>query len=110
MALAVSACGPANSAPGPTLVVPPVDFNPRGATYYNNTNQPPANATVYSPSGGTSGGGAGGYLTSHGYYRVYGFPSYYYRPSPGTRVELVSGGDSASYRASSAAEARSVAR
>jgi len=105
MALAVSACGPANSSPGPTLLVPPDGFNPRSASYYSDTNQPPTNAAVYAPNSGT-----GGYLGGHGYYRVYGFPSYYYRPAPGSRVELVSGGESAAYRAGSAAEARSVAR
>jgi len=105
MALAVSACGPANTAPSPTLLVPPDGFNPRSASYYSDTNQPPTNAAVYAPNSGT-----GGYLGGHGYYRVYGFPSYYYRPAPGSRVELVSGGESAGYRASSASEARSVAR
>jgi len=110
MALAVSACSPSNASPDPTLVVPPTDFNPRAASYYMNTNQPPTNATIYSPGGGIDGNGAGGYLTSHGYYQVYGFPSYYYRPAPGTTVELVSGGGTAGYRAGSPAEARSVAR
>ena len=105
MALAVSACGPANADPGPTLLVPPDGFNPRSASYYSDTNQPPTNAAVYAPNSGT-----GGYLGGHGYYRVYGFPSYYYRPAPGSNIELVSGGESANYRAGSASEARSVAR
>ena len=105
MALAVAACGPADSAPpGPTLIVPPNGFNPRDATYYSDTNQPPTNAAVFASSGN------GGYLGAHGYYRVYGFPSYYYRPAPGTSIELVSGGETESYRAGSASEARSVAR
>ena len=105
MALAVSACGPVNTAPSPTLLVPPDGFNPRSASSYSDTNQPPTNAAIYAPNSGT-----GGYLGGHGYYRVYGFPSYYYRPVPGSNIELVSGGESAAYRASSASEARSVAR
>jgi hypothetical protein len=104
MALAVSACGPTNSTPSPTLLVPPQGFNPKNATYYSDTNQPPTNSTVYATSS------HGGYLGSCGYYRVYGYPDYYYRPAPGTSVELVSGGDTAEYSASSPDAARSVAR
>ncbi len=99
LALAVSACGRNDS----TMVVPPNSFNPNNAVSYNGTNQPPTNATVYASPGYS------GYLGSRGYYPVYGYPNYYYQPAPGSTVQLVSG-DASSYRASSPAEARSVAR
>jgi hypothetical protein len=80
------------------MIAPPGGFNPVLASYYSDTNQPPTNACVY------ANGGSGGYLGGHGYYRVYGYPNYYYRPAPGSPIEIVNGGSS-SYTAGSPEEA-----
>ncbi len=102
MALALTACN--QSGPDQTMVAPPNDFNPRQAVAYNNTNSPPVTPCVFSSSGN------GSYLSSHGYYHVYGYPGYYYRPAPGSTVEIIQGG-SPNYAAGSPEEAReNVAR
>ena len=99
MAMALTACHDS----GPTMIVPPVDFNTNQAEWVYGTNAPPTASTVHSSGGGV-------FLGSRGYYPVYGYPGYYYRPAPGSTVELVSGASS-SYRAGSPAEARAnVAR
>jgi hypothetical protein len=97
MALALTACN--QSGPGQTMVAPPNGFNPRQAVVYNDTNSPPVTPCVY------SGSGNGSYLGGHGYYHVYGYPGYYYRPAPGSTVELIEGGSS-TYAAASPEEAR----
>lgn len=101
MALALTACSRE-----PVMVAPPNNFQTAEATWFDNTNQPPTNAYVYSTSN------SGPYLGAHGYYPIYGYPHYYWRPAPGSTVQLVTGGYGASsYRASSPAEANeSVAR
>jgi hypothetical protein len=102
MALALAACSRPQSEQ--MMVAPPNNFTTNQAPEYASTNQAPVTAYVH------SGGGCSGYLCGHGYYPIYGYPGYYYRPAPGSTVEMVSGGSS-SYAASSPAEARaSVAR
>ncbi len=86
-----------------TMVVPPGNFSPNNAVSWSDTNQPPTNATVYASSG------HGGYLGTHGYFPVYGYPNYYFRPAPGSTVEVVRGSTD-SFVATSPDEARSVAR
>jgi hypothetical protein len=102
MALALSSCdNPSSSSP---MIVPPGGFNPSRATIYNDTNSPPTSPCVY------SGGGNGSYLSSRGYYHIYGYPGYYYQPAPGSTVEFVEGG-STGYSAGSPEEAQeNVAR
>ncbi len=80
------------------MVVPPPDFRTSQANTLYSTNYPPNSPYVHSNGGAGSGGGP--FLTSRGYYR----------PAPGTTVELVNGGSS-TYRAGSSAEAEeTVAR
>jgi hypothetical protein len=98
MALAVTACDRRDT----TMIVPPGGFSPTNAVYYNNTNQPPTNTTILASPG------CAGYVAGHGYYPVYGYPNYYYRPTPGSTIEVVSG-ETGGYVASSPDEARSVA-
>ena len=103
MALALAACDTANT-PSQAMIVPPNSFNPAKATDYASTNQAPQSPTVFAYSN------CSGYLCGHGYFPVYGYPGYYYRPVPGTMIELVRGG-SPTYVASSPGEARAnVAR
>lgn len=103
LAVALAACDD-NSSSSVPMVAPPNGFNPTQATAYSDTNQPPTNTCVY------SNGGSGGYLGSHGYYRVYGYPGYYYRPAAGSSIEIVNGGSS-TYSAGSPEEANeNVAR
>lgn len=102
MAIALTSCNRSES--GPTMIAPPNGFNTNQASNFTGTNQPPTTPYVH------AGSAYGGYLGGHGYYPVYGYPNYYWRPAPGTRVEFVSGG-SPSYSAGSPAEAHeSIAR
>ncbi len=99
MALALSAC----DNPSQVMISPPGEFDPNRASAYTNTNQPPSSSSV------CANPGCGAYLGGHGYYPVYGYPGYFYRPAPGSTVELVRG--SGNYSAGSPEEARaSVAR
>lgn len=101
MALAMSACSRDSD---PVMVSPPNNFNTNQAVYYDNTNQPPVTPYVY------AGANNAPYLGGHGYYPLYGYPNYYWRPTPGSTVQLVSGGSS-TYQAGSPSEANeSVAR
>jgi hypothetical protein len=107
MALALNACDGSKSSGSAPMIAPPNTFTTEQASALYSTNYPPNSPYVYSATGGSGGGS---YLTSHGYYRLYGYPGYYYRPAPGATVEFVEGGSS-SYRAGSAAEAdETVAR
>ncbi len=97
MAVALSACNNSDKS-GELMIAPPNSFNPQQAVTVYSTNSPPSAPFVYSPPNN------GPYLGGCGYYHVYGFPNYYYRPAPGTAVEFISGG-SPNYSAGSAEEA-----
>ena len=97
MALALAACNNSGGS-GPTMIAPPGNFDPSQAKYLSGTNQAPTAPYMYD-----GGGGHGGFLTGSGYYPMYGYPNYYYRPAPGATVELVTGGSSG-YVASSPGE------
>jgi hypothetical protein len=97
MALALNACG--NKSDSAPMIAPPGDFSPQRAAYLSDTNSPPTSPYVY------SSGGNGSYLGGQGYFHLYGYPGYYYRPAPGTAVEFVEGGSS-DYSAGSPAEAQ----
>ena len=98
MALALSSCNRSDANP---MIVPPSNFNPSQATFLSSTNSAPTNPYVYSAPANA------GYLHTHGYYPIFGYPNYYDRPAPGSTVEFVTGGSGASsYSASSPEEAR----
>jgi len=84
LALALSACS--KTTPDEVMIAPPNDFKPEQAATVYSTNAPPTGPYVYSTPAN------GGYLGHCGYYHIYGYPNYYYRPAPGTTVELVTGG------------------
>ena len=100
MALAVTACNN-SGATGPPMILPPGSFNTSEASSFYGTNQPPNSPYVYDGAGG----GHSTFLTGIGYYPIYGYPNYYYRPAPGSTVELVTGASSG-YVAGSPAEAQ----
>jgi hypothetical protein len=104
LAVAIAACSQKGGSTNPTMVAPPNNFNPTQATFLSSTNQAPNSPYVY--DGGS--GGHAAFLMGRGYFPIYGYPSYYYRPAPGSTVELVSGRTSG-YVAGSPGEARATA-
>jgi hypothetical protein len=95
MAMAMSACHREN---GPLMIAPPSDFHTNEVTALTDTNQAPSSTYLQANSQYST------YLGGHGYYPLYGFPGYYYRPKPGSTVEFIRGASS-SYSAGSAEEA-----
>jgi hypothetical protein len=103
MALALAACGRSNSSP--TMISPPSGFSTNDATAWTGTNGVvPSSPYVYANAGSAA------YLGGAGYYPMYGFPGYFYRPAPGSTVQFITGG-SPTYSAGSVSEAHAnVAR
>ena len=83
MALALSGCDSAQQTPG-TYIAPPKGLTPNDAVVVGSNDAPTTNAYVH-----PVGPGGGGNFITRGYYPVYNQPGYYYRPAPGTTMQLM---------------------